>query len=327
MAGNRDNQGCYVGVDLGGTKIYTGIFNEDLQCVGAARLSTKSERGVAAVIGRIARCVQEAVDECDLTISQIKGIGIGAPGAVDPDNGRVIFAPNLDWKDVPLCKELETHLGTKVYIENDCTMAMLGIYEAELGGSPPHVIGLFLGTGIGGGLVINSHIYSGFAHAAGEVGHMVLDVNGPQCTCGNKGCFEALASRTAILNRIRAAVKDGQQTLLTDIVGPDLKDLRSKDLRKAIRRGDKFVREVVDEAAKYTGIAIANLLNILNPELVILGGGIIEALETQMMPIIYDTAMDYVMPGTGKGISIYASKLGDDAGITGGAVLARNASE
>ena len=152
---------------------------------------------------------------------------------------------------------------------------------------------------------------------------MVLDINGPKCGCGNKGCFEALASRTAIFQQIKAGVKDGQKTLLTEMLGDDLSDLRSGDLRKAIRRGDKFVDKVVEGAAEYIGVGIANLVNILGPEVVVLGGGVMEALADEMMSVITETAQDYAMPGTMKGVEIIASKLGDNAGITGGAVLAR----
>jgi glucokinase len=314
-----------VGVDLGGTKILAGVFTRSLKFVGSTKISTKASRGPEAVIERIARCVKDAIDECDLDLKSVGGIGIGAPGACDPESGRVIFAPNLpDWKDVPLKKELEKLLDVPVYVENDCNACTLGVYEKELGSKPGSMVGIFIGTGIGGGLIINGKLYSGFNRTAGEVGHMVLEVNGPKCGCGNKGCFEALASRTAIFRQIHAAIKDGQKTLLTDMLGPDLEDLRSGDLRKAIRKGDKTVEKIVEEAAEYTGIAVANLINILNPEVVVLGGGLIAALEDEMMAIITETAMDYVLAGTGKGIEIIASQLGDDAGITGGAVLARN---
>jgi glucokinase len=200
---------------------------------------------------------------------------------------------------------------------------MLGIHEIELKGKPRHMIGIFLGTGIGGGLILEGNLYCGHNHAAGEVGHMILEVNGPKCGCGNKGCFEALASRTAIFNRVRSAVKNGQKTILTDMLGDELTDLRSGDLRKAIRKGDKFVGQIIEEAAEYTGIAVANLINVFNPEIVVLGGGIIDALEDEMMAIIIETAGDYALPRTTKGIEIIASKLGDDAGIHGAAVLAR----
>jgi glucokinase len=204
---------------------------------------------------------------------------------------------------------------------------MLGVFETELQAKPRHVIGIFIGTGIGGGIIVDGKLYSGFNGTAGEIGHMVIEVGGPKCNCGNRGCFEALASRTAIFRKIHAAVKDGQKTLLTDMLGPELSDLRSGDLRKAIRKGDSYVEKIIEEAAEYTGIAVANLINIFNPQTVVLGGGVIDALGDEMMAIIVETAEDYALSGTSKGIEIVASKTGDDAGIIGAAVLARRAAK
>jgi glucokinase len=318
----------YVGVDLGGTKILTGVFDEKLSCLGRSKMSTKSERGAEGVVERIARCVRDAVDECDLDLKQIRGVGIGAPGAVDVETGRVINAPNLQWQDMPLKKMLEKQLGgVPVAVENDCNSATLGVFEKELQSKPRYVIGIFIGTGIGGGIIVDGKLYSGFNGTAGEVGHMVIQVGGPKCSCGNRGCFEALASRGAIFRALHAALKDGQKTVLTDMLGPDLADLRSGDLRKAIRKGDKLVEKIVEEAAEYTGIAVANLINIFSPQIVVLGGGVIDALSDEMMAIIVETAEDYALSGTNKGIEIVASKSGDDAGIIGGAVLARRAAK
>ena len=312
-----------VGVDLGGTKILAGVFDDKLNCLGRAKMSTKSQRGPAAVIDRVARCIQDAIDECDLEPKQVRGVGIGAPGASDPETGRVIFAPNLVWEDVPLKKNLEKLIQIPVFVENDCNVQTLGVYERELKGKPRHMVGIFLGTGIGAGLILDGKLFSGFNRTAGEIGHMVLEVGGPKCGCGSRGCFEALASRTAIFRRIQAGVKDGQKTVLTEMLGDDIEDMRSGDLRKAVRRGDKFIEKVIEEAAEYTGIAVANIINLINPEVVVLGGGVIDALEDEMLAIIVETAHDYAMQGTDKGITIVASKLGDDAGITGGAVLAK----
>jgi glucokinase len=312
-----------VGVDLGGTKILSGVFTSSLKCIGRSKMSTKAERGPEAVIERIAHCVQDAVDECDLDLKQVRGVGIGAPGSVDPDSGKVMFAGNLGWKDVSLKKDLEKQLDVPVFLGNDCNICALGVHEEELEGKPRNMIGIFLGTGIGGGLIIEGKMYHGFNRTAGEVGHMVLEVNGPKCTCGNKGCWEALASRSALFRQVQQAVKDGQKTILTEMLGNDLKDLRSGDLRKAIKQGDKFVEHIVEEAAKYSGIAVANLMNVVNPEVVVLGGGLMDALENEMMPVIIESAREHAFPGSDKGVKILPSKLGDNAGITGGAVLAR----
>ncbi len=311
-----------VGVDLGGTKILAGVFDPGFECLARIKISTKPERGPEGVIERIARCVRDVVDESDLSMKQIRGIGVGAPGAVNTEEGRVIFAPNLSWKDVPLKKALEKELETPVFLENDCKLHTLGVFDVELKGKVKQLIGIFLGTGIGAGVMIDGKLYRGFNGSAGEVGHMVIDVDGPECGCGNRGCFEALASRRAIFRTIQSAVKEGQETLLTDMLGKDLADLRSGDIRKAIRRGDRFVEKVIEQAAEYTGIAVGNLINLFNPEVIVLGGGIIEQLEHEMLPIIEKTAKKHALPGTARGIEIMATRLGDDAGITGGAVLA-----
>ena len=318
---------CFAGVDLGGTKILAGVFDSSLNCLGRAKVSTKSDRGHEEVIERIARCVRDAVDECDLDLKQVQAVGIGAPGTIDAGAGRVIFAPNLQWEDVPLKKILEKELGLPVFVENDANAAILGIYETELSAKPRYVIGIFLGTGIGGGIILDGKLFSGFTGTAGEIGHMVLEVGGPKCNCGNQGCFEALASRTAIFRKLTEAVASGKKTILTDSLGPDLKDLRSGDLRKAIKKGDKLVETIIEEAAEYTGIAVANLINLLNPQVVVLGGGVIDALGDEMMAIILETARDYGMSGALKGVDIIASKNGDDAGIVGAAVVARRQSK
>jgi glucokinase len=327
MPESSDRKEYYVGVDLGGTKVLAGVFDSQCKCIGKAKVSTKAFRGPEAVIERIIRCIKDAVDECDLQLRQVRALGLGAPGAVDPEQGKVVFAGNLGWENIPLRKELEKALDVPSFIENDCNACTLGIYETEFEQKPRHMMGIFLGTGIGGGLILNGKLFSGFNRTAGEVGHMVLEVGGPKCSCGNQGCFEALASRSAIFRKIQNAVKAGQKTILTEMLGSDLDDLRSGDLLKAIKKGDKFVERVVEEAAEYTGIAVANVINLVNPEVVVLGGGIIEALADEMMAIIIETAKDYAMTGTSKGIEIIPSKLGDNAGIVGAAVLARLSSK
>src|SRR5262245_3613432 len=180
MPDNNGKSNYLVGVDLGGTKILSGVFDSNLECLARMKLSTKADRGQDQVIDRVARCVQDAVDECDLSMKQIRGVGIGAPGAVDADEGRVIFAPNLGWKDIPLKKALEKKLDVPVFVQNDCKLQTLGVYDAELKGKPRHLIGIFLGTGIGAGLILDGKPFTGHNGTAGEVGHMVIDINGPE---------------------------------------------------------------------------------------------------------------------------------------------------
>jgi glucokinase len=323
MAINGEKKPYVVGVDLGGTKILAGVFDQHLSCVGRTRISTKANRGATAVIERIARSVREVVDECDLDLKHVQAVGVGAPGSVNPEKGEVIFSPNLPgWENVPLQKTLAKLIDRPVRVENDCNVCTLGVYHGELKAKPRHMVGIFLGTGIGGGLILDGKLYTGHNRTAGEIGHMVLEVGGSKCGCGNRGCFEALAGRAALFRRITSEVKNGRKTILTDMLGADLKDMRSGDLRKALKRGDKLVEKIIEEAAEYTGIAVANVINLINPEVVVLGGGMIQQLEEEMMAIIVETAQDYAMTGTWKGVEIVASELGDDAGITGAAVLA-----
>ncbi len=328
MAEAGSKQEVYVGVDMGGTKVLAGVFDTQLRLIGTEKVSTKSERGVEAVLERINRVVRDAVDECDLTMKQVKGIGIGAPGAVDPESGKVLFAPNLKWTDVPLKKDLEKLLEVPVFIENDCNVCALGVFERQLKGRFKHVVGIFIGTGIGAGIILDGKLFSGFNRTAGEIGHMVIDASSElKCGCGNKGCFEALSSRTAIFKKLKDEVKKGEKTVLTEMLGDDLADMRSGDLRKAIRKNDKLVTKVVEDAAYYTGIAVANIINVLNPEAIVLGGGVIDALEDEMMSIITEVAKDYAMQGTFKGVEIIAANDADNVGIVGAAVLAKRESK
>ena len=322
MSEEQSKEHYYIGVDLGGAKILAGVFGKDLKLLGKNKIRTKPERGFDAVVGRIARCVFELADDFDIQIEQIKGLGIGTPGAIAPD-GDVIFAGNLRWEDVPLKAELEEKLKIPVFIENDCNIATLGIYHKELKAVPENMVGIFLGKGVGAGLILNRQLYRGSHLTAGEIGHTVVDVHGEKCNCGNRGCFELFASRSAIFRRIDKAIQMGEKSLLATMTDGKLEDLRSGDLLKAMNRGDKCVGKVVDEAAEYTGIVVANVVNFLNPDIIVLGGGIIDALEERMMPIIERVAREHAFPGTENSFEVRASKLGDYAGITGAAVLAQ----
>lgn len=311
-----------MGVDVGGTKIYAAVFNQHLQLLAKARHTTKADRGVVAVVERIVRTIYDAIDEADLTVEQVEAIGIGAPGVTDPDTGTVLFAPNLGWHEVPLAQMISKRINRPVIVENDCNAIAYGVFRLEFKGEPSSLFGIFIGTGIGGGIILRGHIYRGFNKTAGEIGHMVLDIGGPKCSCGNKGCFEALASRRAILREIKRRIKKGEHSILPELASTDIGEVRSKMLLEALKRGDKVVREVISEASRYCGIAVRSIINVFSPEVVVLGGGVIEALRDYMLPHIEKTARKYAIGGIGRDVRIVATQLGDDAGVAGCAALA-----
>ncbi len=313
----------YIGVDLGGTKILAGIFDSDHHCLASEKTKTNQEDGYDAVCGQIVETIHAAAELAGIDPAKVNGAGIGAPGSISSDESRVLFAPNLGWRDAPLKADLEAELGCPVWLGNDCNVAATGIHRLELEAKPNDMVSIFLGTGIGAGIITNGVFLTGATRAAGEVGHMVLDPDGPVCGCGTRGCFEALASRTAIFNKVKSAVNDGAKTLLMDAGDDSVTRIRSGKLRRAIEAGDELAAAVLGETCLYTGVAIANLCNLLNPEVVALGGGLIEQLQADMLPKIRDTALERIMPGA-RQVRIMATALGDAAGITGAAILAHD---
>ena len=313
----------YIGVDLGGTKILAGIFDSDHHCLASKKTKTNQEEGYDAVCGQIVKTIRSAAELAGIDPAKVNGAGIGAPGSISSDESHVLFAPNLGWRDAPLKADLEAQLGCPVWLGNDCNVAATGIHRLELEAKPNDMVSLFLGTGIGAGIITNGVFLTGATRAAGEVGHMVLDPDGPVCGCGTRGCFEALASRTAIFNKVKSAVNDGAKTLLMDAGDDSVTRIRSGKLRRAIEAGDELAAAVLGETCLYTGVAIANLCNLLNPEVVALGGGLIEQLHPVMLPKIRDAALERIMPGA-RQVRIMATTLGDAAGITGAAILAHD---
>jgi glucokinase len=325
MAERNKRGPFWLGVDIGGARIRAGVLSKSGEMAGLARVSTKAGRGTEATVERIVRCVRDAVDEADLTLKDVRGVGVGVPGPVDPASGVALSSAVLGWGEVPLKTRLEASLGLPVFVESDWNAALLGIHEVEFQRAPRHMLGVFIGAGIGGAVIMDGQLLHGVNHNEGELGHMVLDVNGAKCGCGRRGCFQALASRPALVNRLRAAVKDGAKSALTGWLGEDLDNLKTKDLRKALRQGDALVESVVNEAARHIGLAVGSLVNLLNPEIVVLGGGVMESLAEVMMKDIVAIAARQAMPGAMSGVKIVATNLGEEAGIIGAALLARRA--
>jgi len=315
-----------VGVDLGGTKILAGVVSADGNVTGVSKRATRPERGADVVIGRIVKTVHDAVKAADAQMSGIAAVGVGAPGPLDPDQGIVWSTPNMvGWENVPLAKLLRKELGAPVFIGNDVDMGTLGEYALGAGRGARDVIGIFVGTGIGGGLVLDGKLRQGWRKAAGEIGHMVVLADGPVCGCGNRGCVEALASRTAIERDIWAGINAGRASLVPEIMQRSKRDrLTSGVLAEAFQSGDTLVTEVVGRAQFYLGILVASVVNLIDPEVVIFGGGVVEAMGESFLEPIRRVAYQYfINKRNAKSVKIVPAELGDNAALLGAAVLAR----
>lgn len=319
MAGPR--KGCYyLGIDVGGTKILSGLFDRSLNLLAKWKIKTKADRGGDVVIDRIARAARELVEDQGLRMADMLAIGLGVPGVVI--KGRVYNAYNLRWDEVPIQTILRRRLRVPVFVDNDCNLFTLGIHRVELKGKPDTMAGVFLGTGFGGGLIINGQLFRGHNFAAGEFGQMTIDKNGLKTAHSFRGSLESLASRTGIVRALRKAVLEGEGTMLQEELGPHLTGVRSRHLRIALAERDPLAKRIVKQAAEDTGIGVAAIISAIGPEYVMINGGVIEALHKAMLPVIRKTAAAHVLPGTMDGIKIEVSKLGDDGGIHGAAILA-----
>ena len=313
-----------IGVDMGGTKILAAVVNAEGCILASAKIPTKADKGANVVIDRIASCIQKAIDKSRVAPESIQAVGIGAPGPLDPGTGVVIFAPNLGWKDVPLKAELETRTGILTFVDNDVNVGTLGEHTFGVGQNVQNLVGIFVGTGIGGGIIMQGELFHGASKTAGEIGHIIVKADGPRCGCGTRGCLEALASRTAMTKQFQKAIlKKGKKSILSELTGGELGLIRSGTLAKAIQRKDKLTLKVVKRATKYLGVGIGSIVNFLNPEMIVLGGGVVEALDDTFLDNIRAAVEKYALPNTLNGVQIVRAKLGDDAGILGAAALAR----
>lgn len=313
-----------VGVDMGGTKILAAVVDAEGDILSTAKIPTQAKNGTSNVIDRIADSIQQAIAESDVTTESIGAVGIGAPGPLDPDTGIVIFAPNLGWRDVPLKSELETRISIPTFVDNDVNVGTLGEHTFGAGQNVQNLVGIFVGTGIGGGIILNGELFHGASKTAGEIGHIIVKADGPKCGCGTRGCLEALASRTAMTKQFQKAIlKKKKKSILTELTDGDLGLIKSGTLAKALRSKDKLTKKVFKEVTKYLGVGIGSIVNFLNPEMIVLGGGVVEALDDTFIDNIRKAAKKYALPDTLKGVQIVKAQLGDNAGVLGAAALAR----
>ena len=312
-----------LGIDLGGTKILAGVVNPYGEIVGVAKKKTKPEGGPDAVIKRILDTASEALDEAKVTLKSISGVGIGAPGPVDYQTGVVYSAPNLPgWDEIPLGSRLEAALKVPVQVENDANLGAWGEWSLGAGRGVQHMLGIFVGTGVGGGIIFDGKLYRGARYAAGEFGHMIIQPNGPQCGCGRRGCVEAFASRTAMERAISQAVEQGRSSILPELMAADKSRLSSSTIKAALDAGDELMTEIMSQVQFYLGLLSANLVNALDPEMIVFGGGVVEALGDAFLQPIRETAVSYYLQQRlVDRVHIAQAKLGDNAGVLGGAAL------
>ena len=313
-----------IGVDLGGTKILAAVVGPDGDIRASAKRRTRAELGPIEVIARATETARQAVADAGLTMADIAAVGIGVPGPLDPTTGVVSYAPNLPgWEKVPLGRKLSDVLGVPVYVENDVNVGTLGEYVLGAGRGTQDMVGIFVGTGVGGGIILNGALRGGYRHAAGEIGHMVVAAGGPYCGCGRQGCLEAVASRTAIERDLRAGVAAGREHRLFEAAGPDLERLTSGVLAQAWEAECPLTREVIGRAQWYLGLHAASIINLIDPELLVYGGGLVEALGERFLAPIRTVAHQHMLQQSGPPVRIMMAELGDNAGVLGAAIIAQ----
>lgn len=312
----------WIGFDLGGTKMMAAVFSDEFRLLGRKRRKTKGNEGAKAGMDRIQETILDALEDAGVNAKQVAGIGVGCPGNIDLDKGTILDSANLSWKNVHIQGILERAFDTQVVILNDVDAGVYGEYRFGAGKNARCLIGVFPGTGIGGGCVYDGDILQGKNMSCFEIGHMLVDPQGLPCGCGRRGCLETEASRLAIAAAAAMAAYRGEAPHLAQSVGTDLANIRSGALAEAIKAGDKVVEQIVLRAAELIGQVIGDVVNLMAPDVVVLGGGLVEAMPDLIVHGAEDGAKRRAAPPFAKAYKIVAGKLGDDAVVRGAAAWA-----
>ena len=310
----------WVGFDLGGTKMFATVFDARFEPKGRERRKTKGHEGAKAGMERMIEAIYVALEQAKVPVEKLGGIGVGCPGAVDLDRGLIEDAANLGWKDARLRDKLEAEFGCPAVVVNDVDAGVYGEYRFGVARDARCVLGVFPGTGIGGGCVYEGRIIRGKKYSCMEIGHIQVRPHGGRlCGCGRYGCLETEASRLAIAAEAARAAYRGDAPHLMELAGTDLADIRSGAIAESIKAGDAAVEQIVRRAAGMIGLAIGNVTNLLAPDVVVLGGGLVEALPKWFVETIEEAAREHAMPALARTFRVAASKLGDDANVLGAA--------
>ena len=314
-----------LGIDLGGTKILAGVVGAGNQILGRAKRPTPATEGGEAIVKAIVEAADEALEAARLSRGDLAGVTVGSPGPLDSKTGVILFSANIQVKDFPLGPLLAGVLNRPVLLQNDVRVGGYGEYHLGAGAGSQNMIAAFVGTGIGGCLVRHGEIVQGITGNAGELGHIILKAGGPKCGCGRRGCMEALASRTAITRRIHKSIQKGASTSLREKISRKGGRLKSGDLAEALLMGDPLANKEVRRAAYFLGLGLGSLMNVFGPEVVVVGGGVTEALGEPWMELVRATAREFCLVDPSERIRILPAALGDDAGMLGAALMAREA--
>lgn len=311
-----------VGVNLGGTTISTAIVTPDGKLIARTKTLTEAKKGIQSVVDKICASIREVCQQISLDPNELITIGLGSPGPLSTKTGIVIDAPNLNnWINVPLRDMVQKQFKSPVFLDNDANAAAYGEFWIGAGMGVQNLIVVTLGTGIGGGLIIDGKLYRGPDDSAGEIGHTIILLDGPLCSCGNHGCLEALSSATALVNRTNDALRFGTKSILTELCKNDLSKITAKMVYEAAAQNDKLALELFRETGFYLGVACAGLVNIFNPEMIILFGGMIQAGELLFAPVREEIKKRAFATPVSR-VKLVPAILGNDAGAIGAAGIA-----
>ena len=310
-----------LGIDLGGTNIVAAVVDENYKILGRGKVKTALPRPADEICDSMAEAVKLAVADAGVKLEEISAMGIGTPGAVDPSKGIVTYANNLGFANTPLCQMMKDRLGVDFYLENDANAAAYGEFLAGAGKGTKNFVAVTLGTGVGGGIIIDGKLFSGSSFAGGELGHTVINVNGEQCSCGRKGCWEAYASATALIRQTKAKMLENKDSVMWELAENDINKVNGRIAWDAWRKGDKAGTEVVETYCQYVAEGVTDMLNIFQPEMLCIGGGISNEKDNLIVPV-NKLANERRYTRHNDPINrVCVAALGNDAGIIGAAFL------
>ena len=310
-----------IGIDLGGTNIVAGVVDEHYRILAKEKVKTALPRPAEEIAADMAAAARRAAEKAGISFSEIACVGVGSPGAVDAQSGCVIYANNLGFRDVPLSDFLRARLDRPVRLANDANAAAFGEYLAGAGRGCKNFVMITLGTGVGNGLVLDGRLYTGSNGAGGETGHTVIDLDGEACTCGRRGCWEAYASATALIRQTRRAMREHTESKLWQQCGGDEAKVDGRTAFDAMRAGDEIAAAVCRQYIRYIAVGVINLVNIFQPEILCIGGGICAEGAGLTEPIAEMLGQEDYARALLQRTRVCTAQLGNDAGIIGAAFL------